>query len=88
MLNGHSKRDKTNILITFGNLLQVESIADCEHSAMLLTCMLSDNWSRTPFFGLFESGRFTQVFRDECSDGTGYPVKWKIPMLSGYQDRP
>ena len=38
--------------MTNGSLMKVESIA--EHSA-------SDNWYWKPIFGLFESGRFTQV---------------------------
>ena len=47
-----------------GSLMKVKSIAECplEHSAMLLTSALSDNWSWKPIFVFFKSGRFTQVF--------------------------
>ena len=40
VLSGHSKIDKTNILMTNSILMKVESIAECsplEHSAILLT---------------------------------------------------
>ena len=39
VLSGHSKIDKTQILMTNGSLMKVESIAECslEHSAILLT---------------------------------------------------
>ena len=36
------KKDKTNIFMTNGSLMKVESIAECfplEHSAILLTCI-------------------------------------------------
>ena len=40
VLNGHSKIDKTKILMTNGSLMKVESIAEfLEHSAILLTCI-------------------------------------------------
>ena len=38
-VNSHSKIDKTKILITFGSLMKVESIAECSHSAIILTCI-------------------------------------------------
>ena len=34
-----SKIDKTKILLTNGSLMKVESIAECSHSAILLTCI-------------------------------------------------
>ena len=40
VLSGHSKIDKTKILMTNGSLMEVDSIAECsplEHSAILLT---------------------------------------------------
>ena len=46
--------------MTNGSLMKVESIAECSHSAILLTC-IQDNWSLKTIFGLFESGCFTQV---------------------------
>ena len=46
-VNGHSKIDKTKILMTYGSLMKVQSIAECspwgmlplEQSTMLLTCI-------------------------------------------------
>ena len=55
VLSGHSKIDKTKILMTNGSLRKVESILQYYWPA------LSDNWSWKPIFCLFESGRFTQV---------------------------
>ena len=37
VLSGHSKIDKTNILMTNGSLMKVESITECSPSAILLT---------------------------------------------------
>ena len=44
-------------------LMKVESIAECSKRSILqyLWPALSNNLSWKPFFGLFESGRFTQV---------------------------
>ena len=41
VLSGHSKIDKTKILMTNGRLMKMESIAECslEHSAILLACI-------------------------------------------------
>ena len=41
VLSGHSKIDKTKVLMTNGSLMKVESIAECplEHSAILLPCI-------------------------------------------------
>ena len=36
-VKGHSKIDKTKILMTNGSLMKVESIAEC--SAIILTCI-------------------------------------------------
>ena len=38
-LSGHSKIDKTKVLKTNGSLMKVESFAELEHSAILLTCI-------------------------------------------------
>ena len=35
VLNGHSKIDKTKILMTNGSLMKVESIAECSHWSIL-----------------------------------------------------
>ena len=37
VLSGHSKKEKTKILMTDGSFMKVESIAEC--SAILLTCI-------------------------------------------------
>ena len=41
VLSGHSKKDKTKVLMANGSKMKVESIAECplEHSAILLTCI-------------------------------------------------
>ena len=42
VLSGHSKIDKTKVLMTNGSLMKVKSIAECsplEHSAIILTCI-------------------------------------------------
>ena len=62
VLSGHSKIDKTKVLMTNGSLMKVESIAECSPCILqYFWPALSDNWSWKPFFGLFESGRFRQV---------------------------
>ena len=63
MQNSHSKIDKTKILMTNGSLMKVKSIAECSPWGILqyFWPALSDNWSWKPIFGLFESGRFTQI---------------------------
>ena len=57
------KKDKTQILMTNGSLMQVKSIAECSPWSILqyFWPALSDSWSLNPIFGLFESGRFYQV---------------------------
>ena len=41
VLNSNSKIDKTKLLETDYHLMQVQSIAECcEHSAIILTCIL------------------------------------------------
>ena len=49
--------------MTNGSLMKVESIAECSLWSILqyFWPTLRDNQSWKPFFGLFESGRFTQV---------------------------
>ena len=67
VLSGHSKIDKTKILMKNDSLMKVESIAECSPWSIAgsilqyLLPALSDNWSWKPIFGLFESGRFRQV---------------------------
>ena len=39
VLSGHSKIDKTKILMTSGCLFKVKRSAECSHSAILLTCI-------------------------------------------------
>ena len=56
VLNGHSKIDKTKILMTNCSLIKVESIAECskkEHSAILLTCIKGQSILKTKFWSLF-----------------------------------
>ena len=49
------KIDKTKILMEKGSLTKVESIAECSHSAILLTCIKRDNRYWKPIFRvLFE----------------------------------
>ena len=53
---------KRQNLMTNGSLIKVNSIAGCHWSILqYFWPALSDNWSWKPIFGLFESGRFTQV---------------------------
>ena len=61
--NGHSKIDKTKILMTNGSLMKVESIAECSPWSILqyFWPALRDNWTWKSICGLFESGHFTQV---------------------------
>ena len=54
------KKAKTKILMTNGSLMTVKSIAECSPSAFILTCIKRLVVLKTNF-GLFESGRFTQV---------------------------
>ena len=39
VLSGHTKIDKTEILMINGSLKQAESIAECFHSVNILTCI-------------------------------------------------
>ena len=62
VLSDHLKIDKTKILMKNGSLMKVESISECSWSILqYFWPALSNNWSRKPIFGLFESGRFRQV---------------------------
>ena len=47
VLSGHSKIDKTRILMTNGSLMKIECIADCSLWSILqyLGPALSDSWS-------------------------------------------
>ena len=49
--------------MTTGSLMKVKSIAECSKGSILhyFWPAFSDNQSWKPFFGLFESGHFTQV---------------------------
>ena len=60
--NGHSKIDKTKILMTNDSLMKV--LQNAPLGAFILQYFrpqLSDNWSWKSIFSLFESGPFTQV---------------------------
>ena len=59
VLSGHSKIDKTKILMTNGGLMKVESIAECSPWSILqyFWPALSDNRSWKPILVLFMSGR-------------------------------
>ena len=63
VLSGHSKIDKTNILMINGSLMKVKSIAECSPWSILqyFWPALSDSWSWKLIYGLFESGCFRQV---------------------------
>ena len=52
VLSGHSKIDKTKILMTNGSIMKVESIAECSPWSILqyFWPALSNNWSWKPFF--------------------------------------
>ena len=54
VLSGHSKIDKTKILMTNGSLMMVERIAECSPWSILqyFGPALSDNWPWKPIFGL------------------------------------
>ena len=54
--------------MTIGSLVKVESIAECSPWGILqyFWPALRDNWSWKAIFGLFESGRFTQVLLYMC----------------------
>ena len=62
-LSGHSKIDKTKILMTIGSLMKVTSIAECSLWSILqyFWPALSDNWSWKLIFVLFESDCYGQV---------------------------
>ena len=49
--------------MTNGSLMKVESSAECSPWSILqyFWHALSDNWSWKTIFGLFKSGRFTQI---------------------------
>ena len=51
VLSGHSKIDKTKILLTKSSLMKVESIAECSHSAIVLTC-IKQQFDLKTIFGL------------------------------------
>ena len=63
VLSGHSKIDKTKILMTNGSLMKVESIAECSRWSILLYFgpALSDNWIWKPILVFFLSDRLRQV---------------------------
>ena len=63
VISGHSKIEKTKILMTNGSWMKVESIAECSPWSILqyFWPALRDNWAWKLIFGLFESGRFRQV---------------------------
>ena len=55
VISGHSKIDKTKILMTNDSLMKFKSNAECSPWSILqyLWPALSDNWSWKPIFGLF-----------------------------------
>ena len=53
-VNGHSKMDKTKVLVTNGCLLKVESIAECSPFDLHLAIIGLEKYG-------FESGPFTRV---------------------------
>ena len=56
VLSGHSKIDKTKVLMPNGSLMKVESIAECsvEHSAIPLTCTMRLSVLKTYFWPSFD----------------------------------
>ena len=53
VLSGHLKKDKTKILMTYGSLMKVKSIAECSPWSILQYFWPErDNWSWKPIFGL------------------------------------
>ena len=58
------KIDETNILMTHGSLMKVQSIAECSPWSILqyFWPALYDNWSWKPIFGIFESDSFTRFY--------------------------
>ena len=65
VLSGHSKIDKTKILMTTCSLMNVESIAECSPWSILqyFWHALSDNQSWKTFFVFFLSGCLRQVLQ-------------------------
>ena len=63
VLSGHSKIDKTKILMTDGSLMKVESIAECSPWSILQNFWpaLSNYWSWKLIFVIFLSGCLRQV---------------------------
>ena len=88
VLNGHSKIDKSKILMTNGSKMKVESIAECSPWSILQYFLpaLSDNWFWKSIFGLFESGRFRQVCMSQCTTKWPmHPAKIQVsPVWSEY----
>ena len=85
--NGHSKIDKTMILLTNGSLMKVKSMAECSPWSILqyFRPALSDNWYWKHILGLFESGRFTQVLLYILVDDLSHIEKMSCrPMLNQY----
>ena len=54
VLSGHSKIDKTKVLMTNGSLMKVESAAECEHSVILSTCIKLTFFIKTYSWSSFE----------------------------------
>ena len=59
VLSGHSKIDKTKILMANGSLMQVKSFAEC--ILQFFWPASNDNWSLNPIFVFIESGHISQV---------------------------
>ena len=74
--------------------MKVKSIAECSLWSILqyFWPALSDNWSWKPIFGLFESGRFTQVllyvnfYRGEFWNFLSFPIAERGKNQQKYVD--
>ena len=82
------KIDKTNILMTNGSLMKVESIAECSPCPWSILQYFwpafSGSWSWKPTFGLFESGRFTQALLHCIRNAFGCHPLWITPIFHEY----
>ena len=87
VLSGHSKLDKTKILLTNGSLMQVESIAECPWS-ILQYFWPALNGLENQFFGRFEGGPFSTgftVYRLVCANKTMF-LNWR-PCVYMYTEQ-
>ena len=84
VLSGHSKMDKTKILMSNESLMKVESIAECSHWSILQNFWpaLSDYWCSKPIFFLLEGGRLRQVLLYHTSPQFLYNIN---SLVSSYK---